>query len=141
MMKKPSVKVTVSNESKPQKYVTFSFDKMLRKGDYSFEYFKKNKSDNLQAYRDLLDKFYELSQFSMLKLMQLDKKQGFELIDICKLKAKLQKHCEAHQITKDSKVAIFRFSSQDYRMICQMDDNVFHVLAFDFDFSAYDHGS
>ncbi len=29
-MKKPPVKVTVSKEIKPQKYVTFSFDKKTR---------------------------------------------------------------------------------------------------------------
>lgn len=140
-MKKPPVKVTVSKEIKPPKYVTFSFDRMLTKGDYSFEYFKKDTRGSSEAYRDLLDKFQKLSEITVLELMGQGKKQGFELLDVCMLADTIQNHCENNQITKDSKVAIFRFSSQKYRMICYMVDNVFHVLAFDFNLSAYNHGS
>lgn len=139
-MKKPPIKVTVSNERKPQKYVTFSFDKMMMSGDYSFEYFKKNKSVNLKAYQDLLNKLQVLCRLNMHELMQQNKKVGYELLNVCELTDKMQNHCELQQITKESKVTIFRFSNQKYRMICHMNDNVFHVLAFDFDFSAYNHG-
>ena len=141
-MKKLRVKISVSNEGKSKKYVTFSFDKMLNEGNYSFEFFKKNKRDHIQAYQDLLNRFQELSRFAVLDLMSLDKKQGYELINVSELKANIQNHLEKNGITKDSKVAIFRFSSsQKYRIVCHMVDNVFHVLAFDFDHSAYNHGS
>lgn len=114
---------------------------MLTEGDYSFEYFKKNARDNLQAYKDLLCRLRELSKFTVLELMQQRKKQGYELINVNELTDSIQNHCERNHVTKDSKVAIFRFSGQDYRMICHMVDNVFHVLSFDFNHSAYDHGS
>ena len=104
-MKKPPVKVTVSKEIKPPKYVTFSFDRMLTKGDYSFEYFKKDTRGSSEAYRYLLDKFQKLSEITVLELMGQGKKQGFELLDVCVLAATIQNHCENNQITKDSKVA------------------------------------
>lgn len=45
-------------------------------------------------------------------------------------------------ITKDSKEAVFRFGNQQYRLICKDDlnhPNLMHIIAFDFDFSAYNH--
>ena len=46
-------------------------------------------------------------------------------------------------VSRDSFLTVFRFGGNDYRLICKTDlqhPNILHVIAFDFDFSAYSHG-
>ena len=46
-------------------------------------------------------------------------------------------------ISGDSKVVIFQFCNHNYRLICKddiMHPNLMYVIAFDFDYSAYNHG-
>ncbi|MBR1736421.1 MAG: hypothetical protein IJ736_05325 [Firmicutes bacterium] len=43
-------------------------------------------------------------------------------------------------ISRDSKLTVYRFGKNNYRIICKHKDNIMYVIRFDFDYSAYDHG-
>ena len=48
-----------------------------------------------------------------------------------------------YETSKDQKVYVFRLNSQNWRMIgikSEINTDVLHIIGFDFDFTAYNHG-
>lgn len=69
---------------------------------------------------------------------------GCEKIPFKLLAAPMKLICQNTKIISgDSNLIIFRFFRQNYRILCRADHqhaNLLYIVAFDFDFTAYDHG-
>lgn len=126
----------------PTANMCFGFQYVTTNKQYRFD--KLDKSIKLNAYNGLFEKLEELSRMTPSQAHLLGKVKGMEKIPYKQLSDNLKKVCDGIDIiTKDSKLAIFRFGNQGYRLICKddiMQSNLMHVIAFDCDFSAYNHG-
>ena len=69
-------------------------------------------------------------------LFSRSKEIGFESIPSKQLKLQPKNL----SLPPDSKVLCIRFKKQTYRMLGIKNKDVFHVIGFDFDYSAYNHG-
>ena len=123
------------------KYPVFSFkyyDKANKQ--HSFVHFDKGKQrDKLPAYESLLDKLTQLSSTSMLELSGISKNTAFETLSYNQFNENLKNVFQRCELPPDSKLTVFRFCNQQYRIICSSDDNIFYIIAFDFNYSAYKH--
>ncbi len=127
---------------KPLAKLCFSFDYLTDNKTYCFHYLDIR--NRLSAFEKLLEKLKELSQIDLMTAQERGKISGCEKIKYSDLYEPMQNICKGTGIvTNDSKVTVYRFCNQNYRLICKDDinhSNLQHVIAFDFDFSAYNHG-
>lgn len=121
----------------------FGFSHITSSNRYGLKGFG-NQRDKASAYEDLIEKLQDLSSISVTEARDRGKQLGLEKIPYSMFDSSLQQICDGSGIvSKDSKLTIFRFYKNKYRLICKDDinhPNIMHILAFDFDFSAYSHG-
>ena len=145
-IKDKSQKVKVSG--KPQvtqvPKICFGFKYLTTNSKYNFDVFAKDKSKKCLAYEELIKKMQYLSQFNVAESAMLGKKLGSESFPVNQFSKPIQEICKGVDIISgDSKLVVFQFCNHGYRLICKNDimhANLMHVIAFDFNFSAYDHG-
>lgn len=122
------------------KLLAFSFAHVTEKKNYNFSHFKSDVRKENEARRGLDELMQELSRHTLLELRERGKESfgGFEKLP----RASIHFH-PSWNLPEDENVWIFRFQSSDYRMLCVKDKKreVLYIIGFDFDFSAYDHGS
>ncbi len=125
---------TVSEE------VTLSFRFLTSNDDYNFSFFGKSKNEGQKTKAALYDRIEDITKNSWLHWHNLSKfNGGIERIPAKELKFK---PC-SYEFSDGDKVIIFRFNGDKYRIIGLKIENspCFYVIGFDFDHSAYDHGS
>lgn len=117
----------------------FSFRYLTNNKTYSFEYFNDTQGARKVAH-SLLIKLIELSSQKISDLLMLNKTQGFELIVHSSFNHTLL--IEGVPLRNDVKLYIMRFNNQNSRIIfhkAPSAPNLFYIMAFDFDYSIYDH--
>jgi len=133
-----------AEEVKCSQYVSFSFRYLTTNNDHNFKGIKdKNKKNKM--YEDLNERLQEISSDTYKYWTSQDKRRGMTTIPYSKLKFSWQGNPKFRDklLTKDQPVYKFRFGNQDYRLLgikigsC----STFYIIGFDFNFSAYDHGS
>ena len=126
------------------KNIAFRFQYIPHNGNYSFEHFRKDFRRKLSAYEMLHDKFCELTSKTLNEVRQIGKVTGGEQVPLWQFSDGLQRSLKnIPHVSEDTKLTIFRFGNNNYRLICVEDAQTSHILyivAFDFDFTAYDHG-
>lgn len=128
------------NKSLSVNGVLFSFKYMSSNKKRCFKYFEKDVKKSKLAYESFFQRISELSQLEMKEVINLPKNIGLETIPYKEFKACFSGIDEI--VSNDSKLTVFRFNNNNYRIICKQDinhQNIFYVLGFDFDFSAYKH--
>lgn len=143
---------TSKNKRKPQlklvekhPYIMFSFRYLTSNKHYNFNYFdnKDIKRCN-SAYESFLNLMQALCQTNISEVRMVNKTRGAETIACNQFNSSIQTFLKTLGfIEASSKLIIIRFHSQDYRLICKSDpthNNLLYILAFDFDYSAYNHG-
>ena len=127
-------------ETPRTKLLAFSFAHVTEKKNFNFSHFKSDARKENDARRGLDELLQELSRHSMLQLRDRGKEAfgGFE-----KLPRGRVRFNPSWNLPEDENVYIFRFKSGGYRMLCVKDKKreVLYIIGFDFDHSAYDHGS
>ncbi len=132
--------------SKPdvgEQAITFSFRYFTDKKDFSLDYFNGQARDKLKAYEALHEKMAQLSEFTTEQCKQNGKISGCEGIPYVNFNQGFKSiidNCEI--ISRDSKMSVFRFGNQNYRLICKTgikDNNVLYIIGMDWNFSAYPH--
>ena len=125
-----------------EKFPVFIFQYLNQDSkQHSFTFFNKGKTrDVIPVYESLLSKLKHLSSIPILELAEVGKTAAFETLPYSNFNEHLQHLFHASGIPRDAKLTVFRFHNQQFRMICSSNDNVFYIIAFDFNFSAYDHG-
>ena len=141
-----SKKESVSKESIPIKGVSFNFRYLTDNKNYNFDYFgKKELRKCSEAYSQLYSKLKVLSENDMRCWKQAGKVSVYELIPFNEFSEQFQSILSNVDIVgKDSKIAVFRFGQNDYRIIAKEGINqrdILYIIGFDFDYSAYNHGS
>lgn len=124
--------------------ICFGFEHVTTNKSHNFDIFTKDKSKKCTAYEALFELMNKLSQITATEAQNRGKKLGLEKIPVHQLSKQMQDICNGIDIISgDSKVVIFQFCNHNYRLICKddvMHPNLMHVIAFDFNYSAYNHG-
>ncbi len=140
----PAKEIAITNNSLRIPHVLFSFKYLTKNAKHSFAFFKKEFRSAHSAYKALFEKLQFSSRMTMAEFSGLSKETGYELLPFEQFPKSMQAVLSNTGIvTKDKKLAVMRFKNEEYRIICQPDvnhDNVWHVIGFDFDMSAYNHG-
>lgn len=123
--------------------VIFSFCYMTSNPIHNFKYYKKaDKNNELLARQHLSQFLMELSSNTWMEIgkRRKDQKCGIDSIPYNRI---VFSPVELSP-SEDSKVFSFRFGNADsFRLlgIKEKDCPVLHIIGYDFNFSAYDHGS
>ncbi len=126
---------------KPLEKICFGFEYLSHNGHYGLKVIGNNRKADICI--ALLLKLQELSKIDIVRAHEIGKTTGMEKIPIKHLNEDAQKVCmNTGIVTNDSKIVIFRFGNQNFRIIGKDDvnhSNLVHIIAFDGDFSAYSH--
>lgn len=138
-------KVEIKRPSAPLiSNIAFSFKHLTNNKQHCFSYFRNEMRNSHAAYEALVKRMQELCNIDMNGAKQMGKISGCEPMPYKELSETIQKICDGTGIiSKDSSLSVFRFNQNNYRMLCKTDinhSNLLYIIAFDFDFSAYDHG-
>lgn len=137
-IKKSSDKPNISpNKQVEKSTIAFSFKYLTDKKEYNFEALDKGKKREWHS--ALVDRMVEISRESWLTWLNLPKTVGIETI----FASELRFSPKGYSFSPDEKVAIFRFKSQEGRIIGFKESQtpIYYVIGFDFGYCAYDHGS
>ena len=122
----------------------FSFRYMTENGRYSLKFLEKvSARDKAETLSSLCHRFEELSAEPWTHWMEQQKRIGLETMDFSRIKFSAK---PSTPISKDTTVYVFRFDTYvgkgKGRIIGFKNSpcSVFHVIGYDFDLSAYDHG-
>jgi hypothetical protein len=146
-MPKHKTAVTKAAEVNPHKvfivgssaYLSFSFRYITSNKNYSLAGFKNPESKGIA--HSLLVRLSELSSCKMSELLSYGKVSGFETIPHNRFHCKMS--INGMPIPEDIKLYVFRFNNQNSRLICYKSpdaQNLFYIMAFDFEHSIYNHG-
>lgn len=139
--KKDEVKVKIPE---PIGNISFCFEHSTENRNHSFSYFGNDMRNRCEAYESLYQKMTDLGQIDTTTAKLRGKISGSEPIPYKSLSKAMQMICDKTEIVgRDSYLSVFRFGQNKYRLLCKPDmnhPNLLHVIAFDFDYSAYDHG-
>lgn len=125
--------------------ITLSFEYSVN-SRYSIEYItKKSKEKCNSIIFALFQKLEELSKLTIKDLQNRPRESGYEMIPLSELNFEIDNDIKQDlELSNDSKVIVFRFNKQDCRLITAKSPkckNLLYVLAYDWNFSAYNHGS
>ena len=126
----------------PNSKIMLSFGCVTSNKNYNFRYFKKDIRKNLNT-REALDELLEkITSLTWAEASNLSKHEigGFELIPFEQMTPIQINNLD---ITKDTGIYVFRFNSNACRL-CGVKDkycNVLYIIAYDFSFKLYNHGS
>lgn len=122
-------------------YPTICLKHLTGNKNYNFEYFTHNVRDKNKAHESFLRWIAKVQDQTWLELTQQNKRTGLETLENHRFSFQgkdIQKY-----VSPDTKMYVFRFHSEKYRIIGFKDSrcsNTLHIVGFDFDYSAYDHG-
>lgn len=135
--KKSEIKVSITrtNDNKCSDVPFFSFRYLTTNKEYNLE--KLDNNEKKEWALALINRIKEISQNSWVHWHNLPKSQGIETIPYKEIKFSPN----GYSPSKDEKIIVFRFHSQDGRIIGFKENNcsVFYIIGFDTKFSAYKH--
>lgn len=140
--KNPRPKVSESQKHSDQ-HLRFSFRYITSNKHYNFSYFSDMRI-KLEAENAFINRLIELSSNDWIHWSGQGKKTGFEALPF---DDDMQKKFTTYDWTQGSRkqTYVFRFKagSSDYRIIGikENSDPTLYIIGFDFDHSAYNHGS
>lgn len=122
--------------------IKFSWQYLTTNKTHNFERFKGEWRQELSARQDLSDLVRDLcsSTWTQALLRRKNEKHGAETLSMDDLRFA----ANGYQFSDDQKVIVFRFGgNSSYRLLGVKgnESNVLYVIGYDFDFSAYNHGS
>lgn len=140
--KKNSLKIDkaeIENKRECHKCVAFSFSYLTTNNAYNFDYFKRDTNNKNNARMGILSKLEKMCSMTWKELFALPRELGVEYEMISpSFKPK------GYDLRKGEKIIISRFRANDFEGriigIKHPHCSIFHVIGYDFDFSAYDHG-
>lgn len=119
-----------------------SFAHLTNSNDHNYEYFGSDKTNELKSRKDLVKLLEEITSNNWVVLGQRNKYQkgGFEKMSWSDFSGFSAKNIT---IPADQNIYVFRFNQQNDRVFGFKNSKccTFHIIGFDFNFSAYDHGN
>lgn len=116
-------------------YFSFSFRHLTKNKDYNFEKLDKGQKRDWSC--SLTERLMDLSKETWVRLANLSKENGFETFS----NSQIRFSPSDYNFTPDEKVIVFRFNSENGRIIGIKPSScsVFYIIGFDTNFSAYGH--
>lgn len=130
--KKESIRVNSSKKDYPAICIKY----LTNKKKYNFNYFKKNFRNKCEAYDELFKKIIQIQNMKWVEFANSGKSLGIEYIPIKILKIEIHEDLKNYE-----KFISIRFKEQDYRILAIKNNDYLHIIGFDLDYSAYNHGS
>lgn len=94
--------------------------------------------------KKLFERLEEISNLTWIELQNRPKEASYETIPISQFKIDLTSIKNDLNLSDDSKIIVFRFNNQNARLLgvrSQECSSILYVIGYDWDFSAYHHGS
>lgn len=138
---KPRAERITPPKAQKSNRASFSFAHITTNKRYNFSFYKKDEMrKELETREGLDDLLQTLSRSTWEEILQRRHESfgGFETIP------RVSIHFQpSWNLAEDSKVCVFRFRQNDCRMlgIRAKESDVLYIIGFDFDYTAYDHGS
>lgn len=126
--------------------ILFEFGHITNCKNYSYDSLIKADASDKKAIKCLFEFITKMSKSNWVELSTRRKENigGFETLTVGQLNSRIHT-IYSKEFTDDVKLHVFRFGNKDkYRLIGYKSKNcsrVLHVLAFDLDFTLYDHGN
>lgn len=120
-------------------YPVLCFKYLTKNKKYNIKYFKKVR-EKQKAYGALFHLISRIQSNTWVDLLSKNKKIGFETISCNELNLQPNQY----NLTPDTKIYVLRFARGKYRLLgvkSSENKDVLHIIGFDFDHSAYNHGS
>lgn len=120
-----------------------SFKYLTKNKNYNFEYYSKEKQQCKNAKIAVLDRIQEITCDEWINLLNKPKETGVETLN----NSILNFNPNGYDFFPDEKIYVFRFkvknNKNDCRIIGFKERNcpTYNIIGFDFDYSAYNHGS
>lgn len=142
--KKPKVSLRdiLDKETPEVKCPSFSFSYLTKNKSYNFRHFEKvcNIRQEAEVYRQLDKLLLDLSINRWVDIICRDKEGfgGYESLTYDRLYFSPNNL----PLSSDTKISVIRFGNDDaYRLIGYWKNPTLYILGYDFNHSAYDHGS
>ncbi len=122
-----------------EQYPTFSFRHLTTNSNFNFNYFNTAQAREMQTMKHkLYDRIEEICKNNCRYWGSLNKRNGYETIEY----SRLEFQPSDLVLLKDEKVFIFRLNN-NARIIGYRKGKcpIFHIIGYDFNFAAYNHGS
>lgn len=119
----------------------FCFKYITTNSRYNYGYFgKKQRVEKLNCIESLFSKIEEWTNGSWKEMFAKPKQTGIETIVYGDITFE-SKVCNNFSLAKDTKIIIMRYNSSNQRILGVKRDKcpIFHIIGYDFDFSAYNH--
>lgn len=121
-----------------EKNISISFEYELSNANYNPDGIK-DKNDKLIFYEEFRNKLKNVTSKTWKELGKENKKTGYESIPYKEFVKSIQTSFKnVNIISPDSKLDVIRVTN-DYRVIGKYSNGVYYIIAYDIDFSAYNH--
>lgn len=125
-------------KSLSEKNISISFEYELSNANYNPDGIK-DKNDKLIFYEEFRNKLKNVTSKTWKELGKENKKTGYESIPYKEFVKNIQTSFKnVNIISPDSKLDVIRVTN-DYRVIGKYLNGVYYIIAYDIDFSAYNH--
>ena len=127
-------------DRREEENISFSIAYLTKNKNYNFEHFGSSRlRDELEARKALDELLQVLSCSSWMSILQR-RKRDFGGVETLSARA-IHFTPSDGTVSEDEKYLSFRFFSQKYRLLGRKIGSVLYIVGFDFDYSAYNHGS
>lgn len=119
--------------------VSLSWRYMTTNKNFTLDYFKSNIRNKCKAMEDIFTLANEISSHNWINLLGRGKENfgGCESLKVNQLNFSPSDY----KFSKDEKILSFRFSNNHYRLVGIQKNDILYVIGYDFNYSAYNHGS
>lgn len=124
--------------------ILLSFKYSIKNKNYTIKKVVEARDKCNKIMKNLFQKYEEISNLTWKELQNRPKETGYEMIPISRFYIKLDNIKDDLNLSEDSKIIVFRFHNQDYRLLgvrSQECSSILYIIGYDWDYSAYDHGS
>lgn len=125
-------------------HIILSFKYSVKNKKYTIEKITKSKGKCNKTIQNFFGKLEEISNLTWTELQNRPKETGYEMIPISDFYINLDNIKEDLKLSDDSKIIVFRFNSQENRLLgvrSQECRSILYIIGYDWDYSAYNHGS
>ncbi len=125
-------------------YIILSFKYSVKNKNYTMEKHGKAKEKCNKIIQNLFEKLEDISQITWKELQNRPKETGYETIPISEFKISFDNLKKKLNLSDDSKIIVIRFNNQKCRILgvpSQECSSILYIVGYDWDYSAYNHGS
>lgn len=125
-------------------HIILSFKYSIKNKKHTIEHILESKGNNKKTIKNLFKKFEELSNLKWTDFINKPREVGYEMIPISEFKINLDNIKKSLNVSDDTKIIVFRFDNQDKRLLgikSKECNSILYVIGYDWDYSAYNHGS